>query len=133
MLILLSLITVFIFSGDPVKHIHEPKRLLLIDPDKTLTGVVKSIKNSIDGDIHIRLLIDDTSLLTKNNLKKENGCLILEIVCGCKTIFRICKDYHNYLIVPNIGDKIIVNGLFVYDKRHKINEIHPVLKIKTIN
>ena len=119
-------------SDNPIAYIHEPYRLYLMDPNKTVIGVVKSVNKSIDGDINIRLAVTDYSLLTKNNIKKEDSCLVLEIVCGCKSVFKVCDGYINQIPIPNVGDTIKVTGLYVYDKRHKINEIHPVLKLVKI-
>ena len=128
-ILFLAILTI---DNDPVARIHSPYRLLLLDPYKTVIGVVKSVNKSIDGDINIRLAVTDYSLLTKNNIKKEDSCLVLEIVCGCKSVFKVCDGYINQIPIPNVGDTIKVTGLYVYDKRHKINEIHPVLKLVKI-
>lgn len=127
--ILLILTFVGIMDSEPVRRIHQPFRLYLLDPHKKVTGIVKKVDYAIDGDIHIRLDVEDKSLLVKRNITKENGCLVLEIVCACKSRLPICKGYENKILIPNVGDTITAAGLFVYDKRHKINEIHPVLKL----
>jgi len=125
---ILMILTFFgVLTLEPVRRIHHPYRLYLLDPYKKVTGVVKKVDQTIDGDIHIRLDIDDKTLLVERNYKKEDSCLVLEIVCGCKSIFPICNGYENKILVPNVGDTITATGLFVYDKIHKINEIHPVL------
>lgn len=130
MLRILLFLTFFgIMDSEPVRRIHQPYRLYLLDPHKKVTGVVKKVDYAIDGDIHIRLDVKDKKLLTKRNYIKEDGCLVLEIVCGCKPIFPICKGYKNSVLIPNVGDTITATGLFVYDKRHKVNEIHPVLEL----
>jgi len=127
LIIFLSVLNLLHYS--PVYRIYQPNRLHILEQNKIVSGVVKKVDYTIDGDIHIRLDVIDKSLLVKRNITKEDGCLVLEIVCGCKSIFPVCKGYKNNILVPNVGDTIITKGLFVYDKRHKINEIHPVLEL----
>lgn len=126
-------ITLLLLFNNPLKHVHEPYRLALLEYNKTVIGKVKYIEESIDGDIHIRLMVSDKTILIKNNFEQEDSCLVLEIVCGCKSIFKICKNYVNEIQTPKINDSIMVSGPFVFDKRHKINEIHPVLEIHKLN
>ena len=110
----------------PCDKVHHPNRLKLLEKEKTVYGIVRKVKGELDGDIHIRLDMGDKSLLTKNNIQHEDGCLVLEIVCVKESIFTICKDYKNKTLIPKVGDSIQVTGPYVYDKIHGINEIHPV-------
>ena len=128
-LIIISVLTLFNVDDTIINRIHSPYRLLLLDPHKQVTGIVKKVERCLDGDIEILLSVTDSSLLAKNNYTKEDGCLVLEIICACKSVFPICKDYQNKILIPSVGDTIMATGLFVYDKRHKINEIHPVLEL----
>lgn len=132
MKLFLSIFFLITLTNNPITRIHSPHRLLLLDPSKTVSGIVREVDETIDGDVHIRLLTKETNLLTKNNLIHEDSCLVLEIVCGCKSVFAICNGYVSEITIPSVGDSISVKGLFVFDKRHKINEIHPVLKIKKL-
>jgi len=113
--------------------VHHPKRLKILEPSKEISGRVMNITGAADGDYHINLRIEDTSLLFANNIKKEDGCLVVEIVCAKKSIFKICKGQTNDIPIPRIGDSIIVVGPYVYDKRHGLAEIHPVKELKIIN
>jgi len=116
----------FIKGLCPCEKVHYPYRLKTIEKEKTISGVVKKVKGELDGDIHIRLVIIDKTLLTNNNLKHEDSCLVLEIVCAKESIFSICKGYQNNIPIPKVGDSIQVTGPYVYDKIHGINEIHPI-------
>jgi hypothetical protein len=132
---LLIIITIFLLTliskeDCPCNRVHHPKRLVLLDSSKTLLGKVDKIESDMDGDIHIRLKIQDTSLLVKNNYKDENGCMIGEIVCASPSIFPICWFYKNKIIIPEIGDSIEIEGPYVFDKTHGITEIHPIMDLK---
>jgi len=132
---LLIIITIFLLTliskeDCPCNRVHHPKRLVLLDSSKTLLGKVDKIESDMDGDIHIRLKTQDTSLLVKNNYKDENGCMIGEIVCASPSVFPICWFYKNKIIIPEIGDSIEIEGPYVFDKTHEITEIHPIMNLK---
>jgi hypothetical protein len=133
--ILLVIITIFLLTltskeDCPCNRVHHPKRLVLLDSSKTLLGKVDKIESDMDGDIHIRLKIGDTSLLVKNNFKDENGCIVGEIVCSVPSIFPICWFYKNKITIPKKGDSIEMEGPYVFDKTHGITEIHPIMNLK---
>ena len=116
----------------PCNRVHHPERLVLLDSSKILVGKVDKIESDIDGDIHIRLKIGDSSLLVKNNYKDENGCMIGEIVCAVPSVFPICWFYKNEITLPKEGDSIEIEGPYVFDKGHNITEIHPIMNLKII-
>jgi len=60
------------------QHVFLPTRLHIVDPCITATGVIKSIHVENDGDFHIKLLADNSSLINQANIKFENGDLVLE-------------------------------------------------------
>jgi len=131
MIKVITFLLLFIVS-DQDKLVHHPKRLTIIEPSKRISGIVMGVTGAADGDYHINLRIQDTSLLFANNIKKEGGCLVVEIICAKKSIFRICKDHTNLIPIPSIGDSIEVVGPYVYDKWHGLAEIHPVKELKII-
>jgi len=122
---------ILLIFGDPCpcNKVHHPNRLKILESEKKVSGVVRGVKSELDGDIHIRLYIEDKGLLTKNNYKDEDVCLVLEIVCTKESIFSTCKNYKNKILIPKVGDSIQVSGPYVYDKIHGINEIHPVCSL----
>jgi hypothetical protein len=106
---------ILLILNDPCPcNIHHPDRLQILEKEKQVSGVVKKVKSELDGDIHIRLYIEDKELLTKNNEKYEDGCLVLEIICAKKSIFSACKNYKNNIPIPKVGDSIQVSGPYVY-------------------
>jgi hypothetical protein len=132
---LLIIITIFLLTliskeDCPCNRVHHPKRLVLLDSSKTLNGKIEKVESDIDGDIHIRLKIQDTSLLVKNNYKNENGCMVGEIVCAVPSVFPICWFYKNKITIPKEGDSIEIEGPYVFDKTHGITEIHPIMDLK---
>jgi len=129
---ILLLLTLISKEDCPCNRVHHPDRLTLLDSSKTLSGRVEKIESDIDGDIHIRLKIGDSSLLVKNNYKDENGCLVGEIVCVVPSIFPTCWFYKNKITIPREGDNIEIEGPYVFDKGHNITEIHPIMNLKII-
>ena len=135
--IFLGIIPLLLFSqvDDAAKyHVYSKNRLTIIDDYVTVTGIVKLIEASIDGDIHIQIMIDSVynHMLTVNNFTKQNGCLVAEIVCFNDSPFRICNNYVSGIELPELGDYIQISGPLVFDKRHKWNEIHPIEKLVTL-
>jgi len=129
---ILLLLTLISKEDCPCNRVHHPDRLILLDSSKTLSGRVEKIESDIDGDIHIRLKIGDSSLLVKNNYKDENGCMVGEIVCAVPSVFLICWFYKNEITIPREGDSIEIEGPYVFDKGHNITEIHPIMNLKII-
>lgn len=127
---ILLLLTLVSKEDCPCNRVHHPKRLVLLDSSKTLVGRVKKVESDLDGDIHIQLRIKNKSLLSKNNHKDENGCIVGEIVCAAPSIFPICWFYKNKIIIPTEGDSIEIEGPYVFDKTHGITEIHPIMNLK---
>ena len=129
---LLTILFLVIVGLCPCEKVHHPNRLKTIEKEKTFTGIVRKVNGEMDGDIHIRLYIKDKNLLTKNNLKYEDSCLVLEIACANESMFSICKGYKNNIPIPRVGDIIQVTGPYIYDKIHGINEIHPIKELTVL-
>ena len=62
-------------------YVFLPTRLHVVNPCITITGIIKGIHVENDGDTHIRLLPDNSSLISQANTKFENGDLVLEAIC----------------------------------------------------
>lgn len=116
------------------ERVHSADRLKIIEMEVCVTGVVKEIKSCVDGDYHIRLKLDDEYkwMINRKNIKKEGGNMVLEIVCGKRSLFSICRGYENGIRLPSIGSRIRVWGSYVLDRRHGHMEIHPVFKIEEL-
>jgi hypothetical protein len=129
-IVIIFLLTLISKEDCPCNRVHHPKRLVVLDSSKTLNGKIEKVESDIDGDIHIRLKIQDTSLLVKNNYKNENGCMVGEIVCAVPSVFPICWFYKNKITIPKEGDSVEIEGPYVFDKTHDITEIHPIMNLK---
>jgi hypothetical protein len=142
--LLLSLLLAFNTNTDSLttyqlrfwEKVYDNKRLHIINHNISVSGVIYEVKKSFDGDMHLTLKLDSASaqkvFLVNKNYTKQDSCLVVEIICGHSTIFPICYMFDNPILVPKKGDKVMVTGAFVYDKRHNWTEIHPVYNLEIL-
>ncbi len=123
-------------NPEPLKHIYNPKRLIVLDSCKTVSGTVVKIIKESDGDTHIRLKVDPQYAGTINqvNVDRQGGNLVVEIVCAFEVTqadaINACSGYENKIPVPKVNDHVVITGQFVSDTEHGgWNEIHPVYGI----
>ena len=120
------------------QHVFLPTRLHIVDPCITATGVIKSIHVENDGDFHIKLLADNSSLINQANIKFENGDLVLEAICqnpvSRSEVGSACDNFnHPALSIPPVGSHVKVTGSYVLDTRNNNwAEIHPITSIAAI-
>ena len=132
--VFLSIFVFCSFAHNPRNFVYEKERLKIIKDSVTLYGIITYIKGELDGDFHLRLKMNDSLnyLLSKNNFRFQDSCLVLEIVCGKSSFHSICNEYENSIDLPAVGDIVAVTGVYVFDKRHKWMELHPVLYMDKI-
>jgi hypothetical protein len=46
---------------------------------------------------------------------------------------KACKNFHQKINLPNVGDHVEVTGIHMLDTEHGWLEIHPVTKIKLLS
>ena len=120
------------------KYVYNPERLQIIDRCKTVTGVIEESSADEDGDQHMLLKLDNgqEDLLTKKNIKKKQGDLVIEAVCANKTTLKkvgiTCEGYINKIQIPKLGDHVKVTGSLVIDSHNGWAEIHPITKIELL-
>jgi hypothetical protein len=120
------------------KYVYNPGRLEVIDKCKTVTGIIEESNADEDGDQHMLLRLDNgqEGLLTKKNIKKKQGDLVIEAVCANKTTLKkvgnTCEGYINKIQIPNLGDHVQATGSLVIDSHNGWEEIHPITKIEVI-
>ena len=120
------------------KYVYNRNRLEVIDKCKTVTGVIEESSADEDGDQHMLLKLDNgqEDLLTKKNIKKKQGDLVIEAVCANKTtlpkVGNTCNGYINKIQIPKIGDHVKVTGSLVIDSHNGCEEIHPITKIEIL-
>jgi len=115
-------------------YVYSRDRLVVLKDTMIVRGIIEYIHGELDGDFHIHLRLDSVYnyMLNEVNMKKQNGCLVLEVICGKQSVFSICKGYTNQIEIPSIGDYVEVIGSYVYDKRHGHMEIHPVFDMNLL-
>jgi hypothetical protein len=119
------------------KYIYHRDRLLLIKKCITVTGTIENIRKEKDGDDHIQLKLDigQDSLLTEKNREKQNGNLVVEIICmnyiKQEDAINVCVNCPVVQVWPH-GSHVKVYGSYVIDKHHGWAEIHPVTKMELL-
>lgn len=133
------LFALFLFSTSCVaqgkwKHIESKERLEVLKDSVLAIGKVQRCYRYLDGDFVIELKLDTNFTLTgPGNFKKLQGLLEVEVICQHRTANLKCCGYSNTVTIPKKGDRILVTGTWVYDKRHGWNEIHPVQYLVILN
>ena len=118
-------------------YVYHRQRLEIIEDCKTVEGVVDKVLREADGDLHIRLDVDDKSLLNGRNYSGQHGMLVLEPICQ-KTptqadAIEPCRSFAGQVFeVPRAGMRVRVTGAYVLDHEHGWMEIHPVTSIVPI-
>ncbi len=120
------------------KYVYNPARLEIVDKCKTVTGIIEESSADEDGDQHMLLKLDNgqEGLLTKKNMKKKQGDLVIEAVCANNTnlekVGNTCNGYLNHILLPKVGDHVKVTGSLVIDSHNGWEEIHPITKIEVV-
>ncbi len=113
--------------------------LSVVEPCKTVSGIIESIRTELDGDYHIRLKPDPqfSDLINSANVNGQYGDLVLEPICVNPVTqldaISACQDFHQNIVVPPIGSHVQVTGSYVLDSQHgRWAEIHPITSISEI-
>jgi hypothetical protein len=114
-------------------HVYNPSRLQIVKQCVTASGTVDRVIEENDGDVHLRLGLDQAyaNLTNSANDQYQYGDLVVEIICvGPITqadAVSACQGYTNSIPIPNVGEHVTVSGPYVLDTEHyNWAEIHPV-------
>ncbi|MCL4523086.1 MAG: hypothetical protein M1453_00290 [Acidobacteria bacterium] len=117
-------------------HVYRPQRLEIIEECKTVEGVIEKVLREADGDLQIRLDVEDKSLLNERNFSGQHGMLVLEPICQKRitqaNAIEPCRNYAGPFFEVRAGMRVRVTGAFVLDHDHGWREIHPVTSIVPI-
>lgn len=126
-------------SAALMKHVYHPNRLVQQKGCVTVTGVIVKKLKEKDGDFHVRLKLDanqPADLINDKNVSGQGGNLVFEPICVNPVTQQdakaACKNFHQKISLPNVGDHVEVTGIHMLDTDHGWLEIHPVTKIKVI-
>jgi len=107
--------------GEVLAAVYHPQRLQVLDPCRTVTGTVASVRSETDGDFHINVVPDpgQDDLLNKRNLTVQKGGLVVEVIPADQ----------REVPPPLKGAHLQITGAFVLDREHGWLEIHPAWQI----
>ena len=117
------------------RYIYNPSRLETLRDCLKVTGVIEHQIVEPDGDIHIRLRLDQpyAGLINDHNRLYQHGDLVVEPVCERRITqldaAGICGSYRSPIVVPPDGTHVTVVGRYVLDHDHGWLEIHPPTSI----
>ncbi len=120
------------------EYVYNPGRLRVLAPCVSVTGTVEEFRKEADGDVHIRLRLDQqfASLLNEKNISRQDGDLVLEPICQHKVrqadAAEPCSRYDGPYFEPQVGQRYAVSGAYVHDADHGWNELHPVTSLQPI-
>ena len=125
-------------AGAPLDHVYTPDRLKVLDPCKHAEGVVVDVAAEEDGDYHVWFRPDSafTYLMNPENHFQGRPAMLAEIVPDCTgqpaDEVAASKCPRTHITIPKLGDRVAINGPWVFDNNHGWNEIHPVDSIDFI-
>lgn len=104
--------------------VHDPWRLQLVRRCVTVTGTVRAVYTTGDGDLHVDLEVDPRYRGVPNteNVRQNHGWLVTETVPA--DLPRVHR--------PARGDHVAVTGALVIDLAHGWVEVHPVWRIALV-
>lgn len=121
-------------------HVYHPARLEIVDPCKTVSGIIEAKISEKDGDYHIRLKLDSqySDLVNSVNIAKQHGDLVVEPICQHKVTqtdaVSACVGFDKHLDIPPVGTHVRITGSYVLDNQHGgWAEIHPVTSIERLD
>lgn len=120
-------------------HVYNPSRLQVMQECINVQGTVDHMRLEPDGDYHIRVHVDNDSLLNDDNVARQQADLVVEPICVGPTTQQdaipACAGYTNNVTIPSVNDLVNITGTFVLDTspNHGWNEIHPVTSLNIIS
>lgn len=121
------------------EHIYNRSRIKLLRPCATITGTIIGKRPEKDGDIHTFLKVDPQFdyMLNDMNRTHEKGALIIEPMCVGKVTQedakKACRGFSQNFPDLKVGSHVEVTGVYIFDREHGHNELHPVTSIKKLS
>lgn len=133
-----------VFNGGPScdpglwQHIYNRSRLQQLRLCSTVTGTIIGMRTEKDGDVHTFLKVDPQfdSMLNAMNRTHQKNTLIIEPVCvgtvAQADAKKACRGFHQSFPDLKVGNYVEVTGVYVLDRQHGHNELHPVTSVTKI-
>jgi hypothetical protein len=111
-------------TGDVLTGVWKPSRLQMLEPCRTLTGTVASVRTETDGDYHITVLPDAgyEDFINQRNRSVQHGGVVVEVIPADQSL----------VTPPRKGEHVRVTGAFVLDRDHGWLELHPAWSIAPV-
>jgi hypothetical protein len=114
-----------------------PERLKVLDACVAVEGQVGEIHSESDGDMHIRVHVDQKRALYLVNRMHLRGDIVVEVVCEHppkgQAAAAACAGYQSQVTIPHPGDRVRVTGSWVVDTENGWTEIHPATRIEVLH
>jgi hypothetical protein len=95
-------------------YVYHRQRLEIIEPCKTVEGVVEKVLHEADGDLHIRLDVEDKSLLNDRNYSSQHGMLVVEPICQKAPTqadaIGPCRNFAGTVFDVRVGMRVRITG-----------------------
>ncbi|MFN2463789.1 MAG: hypothetical protein ABR573_07815 [Candidatus Dormibacteria bacterium] len=122
--------------GSASAHVYHVYRLHLLDPCRTVTGVIAGVRSEADGDYHVRLSLDAAfrDMLRPANTTYQRGDLVLEPICQHQITqadaIGPCAGGVPAVPIPSKGTHVSATGAYVLDEQHYgWAELHPLFEV----
>jgi hypothetical protein len=125
-------------DGSLWNHVYDSGRLQLRQPCITVTGTVTDFHSNDDGDVDIRIDVDQPykNLLNGGNISDLNGHLQTEAICQAPPTvadaIQACRGFNGSVAVPAVGAHVQVTGSYVFDTNHGWMEVHPITALRQV-
>jgi hypothetical protein len=114
------------------KFVPDKEKLNVIDSCKTVRGTILQSIGQKNGDQLLLVALDagQNGLLTKANIKKKDGNLVVRVLCvnsvKRKKPRHACDGYVNEVRIPETGKHVSITGSLVMNTAHGWTELYPV-------
>ncbi len=127
-------------AGAPEAGVYQPDRLKVLAPCAHAEGKVVAVVPELDGDHHIWIDVDAKYQRLQNAEDHFQGrpALLAEITPDCPLATNpanagaAARCPKSEIPLPGLGDRVGIDGPWVFDTNHGWNEIHPVDTLKII-
>jgi hypothetical protein len=117
--------------------VYQPERRTVLEPCRSVIGVVASVAHQADGDTRISLTLDYgyETVLSLANLTDPSGLFVARMVCTPPVgpdAADACRGYLAVIESPVVGAHVQVTGPLVREVATGLNQIYPIYALGPI-